>query len=142
MADCIVDASVTLNWLFGEDRRSQWILRVFASGAPAAPWLWGLEVVNAVLVQERRKQITQNQGTQFLQILEALDIEIMGEPMDRDMEKLALLARPHQLTAYDALYLDLAINLGLPLCTMDRNLKNAANRLGIRLIHGSKQKTK
>ena len=142
MADCIIDASATLNWLFGENRRSQSTAKVFAESKPAAPWLWRLEVVNAILAQERRKQITQNQGTRFLQILEALDIEIMGEPIDRDLEKLALVARPHQLTAYDTVYLDLAINLGLPLCTMDQNLKDAANRLGVKLILGSKQKPK
>ena len=64
----------------------------------------------------------------------------MGEPPTRDLEKLALLARPHQLTAYDAVYLELATTLGLPLCTMDRNLKQAAKRLGVTLIQDSKPK--
>jgi predicted nucleic acid-binding protein len=38
------------------------------------------------------------------------------------------------LTAYDAVHLDLAINLNLPLFTRDKNLRAAANGVGVPLV--------
>lgn len=69
-----------------------------------------------------------------LQILEALDIDVVGDQKARGMEHLALLARLHQLSAYDAVYLELATTLALPLWTNDRNLQDAAKRIGVELI--------
>ena len=44
------------------------------------------------------------------------------------------LARGHNLTAYDAAYLELAIRLGLPLATIDAKLKVAAENVGVTLF--------
>jgi predicted nucleic acid-binding protein len=44
------------------------------------------------------------------------------------------LAQEHGLSAYDASYLDLAIELGLPLATLDRDLREAAMRVGVLLV--------
>jgi predicted nucleic acid-binding protein len=44
------------------------------------------------------------------------------------------LARTHQLTAYDAAYLVLAIQTGLPLASRDRKLRAAAQRSNVRLL--------
>ena len=43
-------------------------------------------------------------------------------------------AAPHQLSAYDAEYLRLAVCLGCPLITHDRNLRLAAEREGVELL--------
>ncbi|MCA8953155.1 MAG: type II toxin-antitoxin system VapC family toxin [Planctomycetes bacterium] len=47
---------------------------------------------------------------------------------------MANFARPHQLTSYDALYLELAIGVGKPLCTLDHGMQDAARRLGVELV--------
>ena len=44
------------------------------------------------------------------------------------------LAAAHQLTAYDAAYLDLAKRLSLPLATRDDDLRRAALNEGIRIL--------
>ena len=54
--------------------------------------------------------------------------------MNRTLSSLAQTARPHQLTAYDAIYLDFAISLALPLLTDDGNLRIAAERVGVTVI--------
>jgi predicted nucleic acid-binding protein len=41
------------------------------------------------------------------------------------------LARGHNLTAYDAAYLELAIRRGLPMATIDRKLRTAAEPVGV-----------
>jgi len=44
------------------------------------------------------------------------------------------LARRHNLTAYDATYLDVALRRSLPLATRDRDLAAAAREAGVPLI--------
>ena len=136
MGDLVVDASAALAWLFGEEQARAIEARI-GDRALVAPSLWRLEVVNAVLIKERRKDITPAQGTRFLRILEAMAIDIVAEPTGRSLEQLALFARPHQVTAYDAVYLELATELGLPLWTYDRDLQQAAKRLGVELFTAS-----
>jgi predicted nucleic acid-binding protein len=38
------------------------------------------------------------------------------------------------LTSYDAAYLELAMRLGLPLATLDRQLADAATRAGVTIF--------
>ena len=134
MPHCIIDASITLAWIFDEDGRGGVLDKFLRPLNLAAPWRWRLEVANAILVREGRKDLTQVQGMQYLQALESLEIEVLDEPVNRSLSQLAQLARPHQLSAYDAVYLDLAISLNLPLFTDDRNLQHACNRAGVELI--------
>jgi predicted nucleic acid-binding protein len=46
------------------------------------------------------------------------------------------LARGHGLSAYDATYLELALRRGLPLATLDRRLRAAAEAAGVSLHAG------
>ncbi len=43
-------------------------------------------------------------------------------------------ARQHQLSSYDAEYLRLATDRGLPLLMFDNNLRQAAERVGVALL--------
>lgn len=134
MSGFVVDASATLAWLFGEEKHRAQLPADIESAEMVAPWLWRTQITNAVLVKERRGLITPADGTRFLQIVDALEVEMVGEPSHRTLESLAHFARPHQLTAYDALYLELAISAGLPLCTFDGALQAAARQCGVLLV--------
>ncbi len=133
MPGCVVDANATITWLFKEER-TQELPEDFSQYSFLVPWLWRVEVTNVILVAERRKRITASQGTRFLQILDALEVDVVGESLQRPLETLAHLARPHQLRAYDALYLEIALSSGLPLCTFDNGLRDAAKRLDVELV--------
>ena len=133
MSGLVIDASAALAWLFGENDEGAWLEDQAERGSFAAPWLWRIEVVNAILVKERRGHITQAQSARYFRVLAALHIEFVPEPTSRTLEQLAMIARPHQLTAYDAVYLELAMTLGRPLYTLDKNLRDAAIRVGIEL---------
>lgn len=98
------------------------------------PSLWRLEVVNAVLTRERQGKLTESDGRLILRQLDMLDLEVVRDTPSRSLDDMALFARPHQLTSYDAAYLDLAIRLNLPLCTCDRGMARAASGLGIALL--------
>ena len=65
----VLDASVAVAWCF-EDESSDFtegVLDLLASGTEAlAPAIWPLELVNALLMAERRKRITVAQVTALL----------------------------------------------------------------------------
>ena len=134
MSRCLIDASTTLAWLFNESGRGPALQQQFQGLDLVAPWLWRIEVVHVVLKRERQKKITQAEGSQFLQAIDSLDVEIIGEPVDRTVMELAQTARPHQLTSYDAVYFDLAVRMGIPLVTDDGNLQAAIKRVGIETV--------
>lgn len=130
----VLDASTTLAWLFNEADAATRIKPVLDGSSPVAPDLWQLEVVNAVLVRHRRKLITDREADRLLQVVDHMPIDLVAAPAGRMAADVARVARPHQLTAYDAVYLDLALRLGLPLFTRDGNLRAAAARVGVPLV--------
>ncbi len=134
MPRCLIDASTTLAWLFNEAGRGPSLQQQFQKLDLVAPWLWRIEIVHVVLKRERQQKLTQAEGTQYLQAMEALNVEVVVESIDRSMVELAQTARPHQLTSYDAVYFDLTIRLGIPLLTDDNNLQAAVKRVGAELI--------
>lgn len=134
MPVAVIDASTALAWLFDEGTEGARFEERLTSATFTAPWLWRIEIVNAILVKERRGLISQTQSARLFRSLDALDIDIAPEPMNRSLEQLASVARPHQLTAYDAIYLELAMTLSIPLYTLDKNLQQAALRSGVHLF--------
>lgn len=134
MARFVIDASATIAWLFSEPDAIRRLRPLLADAELVVPWLWRLEIVNTLLVRERRKLMTLAESTRMFSLLDEWDIEIVEEPQNRSLAALALTARPHQLTAYDAVYLDTTLRLGLPLCSFDTNLLKAARSLGVECL--------
>jgi predicted nucleic acid-binding protein len=50
------------------------------------------------------------------------------------------LGRTHGLTSYDAAYLELAMRRGLPMATLDKELKSAASKVGVELYQPTKKR--
>ena len=57
-----------------------------------------------------------------------------GVHVERFDELANLLAREHELSTYDACYLELAERMGLPLATLDSDLRKAASSAGVQLV--------
>jgi predicted nucleic acid-binding protein len=129
----VLDCSVAVAWFF-EDEASAYAQAVedsLASSAAVVPSLWRLEVANALLMGERRERTTEAKVTQFLTLLNSLPITVDDEAPGRAWSDVLHLAREHNLTAYDAAYLELALRRGLPLATLDERLKAAAEVAGV-----------
>jgi len=137
MARFVLDASATLAWLFDEDASGDLLGPIFAAGEMVAPVIWRLEIVNAILVRERRKLLTPAQSGHLFALLDEWEVEVVVEPEGRSLSALAQTARPHQMSSYDASYIEVAISLGLPICTLDGNMQRAALALGIPLLVSS-----
>jgi len=90
------------------------------------PSLWPLEVVNVLLVAERKQRISEARSRRFLELLANLPITVDDfSPFVSPPEILAL-GRHHRLSAYDASYFELAMRKGLPLATLDKRLHRVA----------------
>jgi predicted nucleic acid-binding protein len=98
------------------------------------PALWTWEILNAVGVVIRRRRISSDRGQAFIEQLAALNFKIDLPPQIADFPRLHSLAAAHQLTAYDAAYLDLAKRLSLPLAMRDDGLRRAALDEGIQIL--------
>lgn len=133
----VLDASVALAWCFEDESSNltEGVLELLAHGTEAiVPSIWPLELVNALLVAERRERITIAQVTALLQRIGRLPISLDPAHSGHLFGQVPPLARQQGLTAYDAAYLELALREGLPLATLDSRLQQAAGRVGIALI--------
>lgn len=132
----VLDCSITMAWLFVDEKvdLTEKILTRLTEEEAVVPSLWILEVVNVLLIGEKRKRISAAQSVRFLETLKSLPINIADEITLNHSELLISVARAHHLSAYDAAYLDLALRLGIPLATLDGNLMKAANKSGVELL--------
>ena len=137
MTRFVLDASVALCWFF-EGQKTAYTEAVFeclARGDEAlVPVVWPLEVVNSLAVAARQKTITAAQLETFVADLKELPVEVDLEGVERTYSSILRISRQHQLSSYDAAYLDLALVEGLPLATLDKNLRAAAKRAGVELL--------
>jgi predicted nucleic acid-binding protein len=128
----VLDASVTASWAFPEqNRRANAALARVRTEDAFVPSLWWFEVRNILVVNERRKRITESGTQSFLRELARLRIRTDREPEERAVLRLA---RAHRLSVYDASYLELALREAIPVATLDDQLAAAAITEGTELI--------
>ncbi|MCA0305122.1 MAG: type II toxin-antitoxin system VapC family toxin [Proteobacteria bacterium] len=129
----VLDASVTAAWCFADGRYpvADAAFERLAHERAVVPALWWVEIRNVLIMGERRRRIDAAATAQFLSDLERMPIEAQGGPAS---EIVLALARRHKLTAYDAIYLELAGRLCVPLATLDARLAGAAEADDIPLV--------
>jgi predicted nucleic acid-binding protein len=130
---CVIDASVIAGLLLPDENNARVsLLRRVLNDQGVAPALLQLEIVNFMLIAERRKRID---SLQLAQLIEAADLlQVTLQPILTSQQRLDLmhLARKHRLSAYDAAYLELSLRLGLPLASLDHSLLKAAAAEGVK----------
>src|SRR4030067_1913649 len=132
----VVDNSVVMSWCF-QDQANDYADRVLGQLMDATayvPSVWPLEVVNVLLSAERRSYISEADSVRFINLLSQLPILVYQEGTEKGMKDLLALARAHELSSYDASYLDLAMKKGLPLATLDKKLRRAAQAGKLRIF--------
>jgi predicted nucleic acid-binding protein len=133
----VLDASIVLTWCFPDEHSdiAEHVAAMFKHGDSAiAPSFWPHEILNALLAGEKRKRITKTLITSFLDELVQLPVELTLVATDGVFERIHSLSREHGLTAYDAAYLDAALETKLPLATLDADLARACKNAGGVLI--------
>lgn len=135
----VLDASVTLTRLLADGKRStQAYARKVQDAASrnnvraVVPMTWGLEVSNVLSRAEAKALLTEAQSEAFLELLDNLDIEVDSATFAKSLSDTLQLSRRHGLSSYDASYLEVALREGLPLATLDEELRRIARRTGVK----------
>jgi predicted nucleic acid-binding protein len=124
----VLDCSITMAWCFEDEKSTSTddLAKQFASGVSAAvPQIWPLEVGNVLTLAVKKRRISTARRAEFLAFLDAAPISINVLSKANVFNEVIALADVHQLTTYDASYLELAIRLKIPLATLDKNLRRA-----------------
>ena len=132
----VLDASMTLAWLFEDEQTDQvlaTINHVYMGGASVPP-LWRYEVANGLQMAIRRQRITPDYRTRCLDKIDELPITIDPDGLSALWSTTIKLADLYRLTVYDAAYLELAQRRRLPLATLDAALSKAARESGVDLF--------
>ena len=129
----VVDNSVVMSWCFKDEAKplANSVLGWLEEATAFVPSVWPLEVVNVLLAAERKKLISEADSIRFLRLLSQLPILVQHESTERSMKDILGLARTHNLSSYDASYLDLAMKKGMPLATLDKKLRKAAKSANV-----------
>jgi predicted nucleic acid-binding protein len=131
MADSlvVVDASAVAALLLNEPSASR-IGKALEERSIVAPSLLAYEVANVAV---RKIQLYPEQAEGIRKAMVLLD-QLVFDYVQISPHALVESAEASRLTSYDAAYLYLSRELGLPLLTMDKALRTAAKHLGVETI--------
>ena len=127
----VLDASVLVGLLIPDEQGIDLAAEALRHEVFAAPALLWAEVRNILIVSERRGRISATVVDQALESIDAPGIRFDGTPSNAAVLHLC---RGHGLTAYDALYLDLALCERAELATLHAGLARAARAEGVTVI--------
>lgn len=136
MKGFVLDCSVAMAWCFEDesDAYADGVLSALDEVAALVPAIWPYEVANVLTFGLRRGRANAASCMRASALLESLPISIAGAPMKNDIRKLQSAAERYKLTSFDAAYVDLAIEAGVPLSTLDDAQREAARRAGVKLF--------
>lgn len=137
--DFILDNSVTMRWLSPDANRADInayadkVLDALAHAGAVVPPLWHVEGVAVAVFEERKGRAPAALVTSFFELLDGLGIVTSGQTSPAELLQVA---RDSGLSGYDAAYLALAQQTGLPLATVDGGMMKAAKKAGVPLYLG------
>jgi predicted nucleic acid-binding protein len=132
----VLDGSATLAWLYPDEMTGP-ITAVFdlvIHDGAIVPYLWKIEIANSLTMGVRRSRITAKERNIALASLNEMNIVTDHQTDDPIWDQTLSLADRYNLTVYDATYLELAKRLSLPLATLDRQLRTAAQAESVPLL--------
>ncbi|HEY9010364.1 MAG TPA: type II toxin-antitoxin system VapC family toxin [Devosia sp.] len=132
----VIDASIALAWTY-DDERTDVVAAIFqrvARFGAIAPAIWPMEIANSFNVAVRKERITRPYRDELVANFIRLAIEVEHQPSTTYWYEILNLADRHNLTIYDASYLELAMRRQLPLATLDKELIAAALAEGVAVL--------
>jgi predicted nucleic acid-binding protein len=129
----VLDASIVACWVFLDEEHpvADLALERLRTEEALVPALWWFEIRNILIVNGRRKRLTEDDAAAFLQTLARLPFRVDRSPDEADV---LMLARRYRLSVYDACYLELAQRIDVSLATLDTDLVVAARVVGVSLL--------
>lgn len=132
----VLDTSTTMAWCFEDeaDPYADAVLDTLKENTAITPGLWMFEVANVLLVGKRRGRINREEVEELVMLLAELPVHVREAGAIHRALELVHLGRERHLTAYDAAFLVLAKQTGLPIATLDNKLARAAGEMGVSIF--------
>lgn len=132
----VVDNSVVMTWCFQDEVSpyTEAVLDSLTETAAVVPAIWPLEVINVLLVAERKQRLHLADSIRFVSLLAQLPIMVDRSWPERLMKDWLAIGRAHNLSSYDTAYLELALRQGIPIATLDQRLLEAAKQIDIPIL--------
>ncbi len=132
----IIDSSVALSWCFLDEAtpETESLYSLALRSEIVVPPLWHIEVANILGIAVRRKRISADALMTAMQTLQLLYVHTIEQPRAQDIQGQLFAIMSSGLTAYDAVYLQLAIQERLPLASFDQKLVQAARLAGVTIV--------
>jgi predicted nucleic acid-binding protein len=129
----VLDASIAARWLLPDERTAAIDSLAFQleTEDALAPDLFWHEMRNLLITAFKRNRISEAEVFMSLSRLTTIPLRGTGPS---DSVAVTRLAIKHDLSAYDAAYLALALIGQLPLATLDKRLAEAAGAEGVAVL--------
>jgi predicted nucleic acid-binding protein len=128
----VLDCSYTLAMVMPDETRPRSVAQV-VDARLLAPGIWPVEVANALRNGLRRGRLAEADVQAVCSRLELFGVET-SSVSDLGVRQRYLAAHAHDLTAYDAAYLELAVLRRCALATLDQQMAAAARRAGVTVL--------
>ena len=125
----IADTNIFLAVALNEPEKDN-IIKLTSGTSALAPEILPYEIGNALSAMVKRKQISRTQALEILQITENVPVKLLRV----DIKSSLTIALKHNIYAYDAYFLHLAIINNCPLITLDQKIKTIAKMLNIEIL--------
>lgn len=140
MHSLVLDNSVAMLWCFQDGSDSdlmyaEKVLDRLSDTIFLVPNLWHLEAANVVARAQKRQWLTTEQMHEFLELVVQLPLKVDLETAKKAMAETFTLANDHNLSVYDAAYLELALRHHGPLATLDADLRKAASKVEVAIFN-------
>lgn len=132
----VVDASLMIAHVLGETTLAAEanVIETLKTEQLLAPAHWIVEISNALARNVRRQRVSSEDVELILREIAEYAIEVVQPTPIDQVFNLISFASAHELTAYDAAYVMLALTAKAKRATLDQAMRRAATRLNIELI--------
>ncbi|MCL2328505.1 MAG: type II toxin-antitoxin system VapC family toxin [Bacteroidetes bacterium] len=127
--EIIVDANAFLAVILNEPEKQK-IIEITKGMELVSPEVLPYEIGNALTAMFKRKRLTKEQIYTCFDIFNTIPVRLLAV----DIAKSLKMACDFNCYAYDAYYLELAHRLKIPLLTLDKQMKNNAEVLTLRIM--------
>lgn len=131
----VIDASATAPLILDDEAADiiPEVSEAIAQGTCIAPGNWPWEMANIIWKTLRAKRVKEPEVGSICLALKTFAVAIDQESTGAALERTLDLAIAHNLTAYDAAYLELAVRRKAGLASLDTDLRKAALAEGVKV---------
>ena len=122
----VADTNIFLAVALGEPERAR-IIEMTTGHELAAPQVLPFELGNAIAAMKKRRILTADEVVPCWDAVQAIPVDL--RPID--IRSALHIASRAGIYAYDAYFLECALNLRAPLLTLDKQMKRVARELSI-----------